>query len=86
MERVKTVVLLHQRGTGRPGAADRQIERHRSSSPVGLVDVLVGGINPEAGSQPGAEPEDPDDPSSRMRPSLTATVSQLAGLALSLWP
>ena len=35
------------------------------------------------GLQPGAEPEDPDDPSSHLQRHLTA-ASQPAGLALSL--
>jgi len=36
------------------------------------------------GLQPGAEPEDPDDPPSHLQRHPTATVGQPAGLALSL--
>jgi hypothetical protein len=86
-EREALTALRQQAGLGRlPGklvdALEPLVVSDRPGTPPAPGRLGEGG----AGLQAGAEPEDPDDPSSRMRPPLTATVSQLAGLALSLWP
>jgi len=82
-ERDAMAVLRQQAGLGRlPGKLVDALEplvlsgRESTSSAPGRVEEGDGGL------QPGAETDDPDDPSSHMHARLTA--AQPAGLALSL--
>jgi hypothetical protein len=83
-EREALAALRRQAGLGRlPGklvdALEPLVVSDRPGTPPAPGRFEGGG-----GLQPGAKPEDPDDPPSRMRPRLTAAVGQPAGLTLSL--
>jgi hypothetical protein len=78
-------VLRQQAGLGRlPGKLIDALEPLVLSGRPGTPSAPGRIGEDEGGLQPGAETDDPDDPSSPVRRRLTAAVTQPAGLALSL--
>jgi hypothetical protein len=84
-EREALAVLRQQAGLGRlPGKLVDALEPLVISGQPGTSSGPGRIVDGEGGLQPGAETDDPDDPSSGMRRPLTAAVPQAAGLALTL--
>jgi len=84
-EREALAVLRQEAGLGRlPGKLVDALEPLVLSGQPGTPSVPGRFEEGGGGLQPGAEPEDPDDPPSHLQRHPTATVGQPAGLALSL--